>query len=95
MDWNDVPGDVKGTLGVAVWHEIVEEKKDLAGLDVPSWEPNSPSPSLTTVWPSATGAGEFIEYQPEVRVPFLYWFKADSVTELDLRHRWPDLFPTS
>ncbi|GAB1195703.1 hypothetical protein APSETT444_004966 [Aspergillus pseudonomiae] len=66
MDWNDVPGDVKGTLDVAVWHEIVEEKKDLAGLDVPSWEPNSPSPSLSTVWPSASGAGEFIEYQPEV-----------------------------
>ncbi|EIT76513.1 hypothetical protein F9C07_2236258 [Aspergillus flavus] len=65
MDWNDVPGDVKGTLEVAVWHEVVEEKKDLAGLDVPSWEPNSPSPSLTTVWPSATGPGEFIEYQPE------------------------------
>lgn len=95
MDWNDVPGDVKGTLEVAVWHEVVEEKKDLAGLDVPSWEPNSPSPSLTTVWPSATGPGEFIEYQPEVGVPILYWFKADSMTELDLGHCWLDLFLTS
>lgn len=65
MDWNDVPGDVKGTLDVAVWHEVVEEKKDLAGLDVPSWEPTSPTPSVTTVWPSATQVGEFIEYQPE------------------------------
>ncbi|KAE8352756.1 hypothetical protein BDV28DRAFT_120453 [Aspergillus coremiiformis] len=65
MDWNDVPGDVKGTLEVAVWHELVEEKKDLAGLDVPSWEPNTPTPSLTTVWPSATQVAEFVEYQPE------------------------------
>ncbi|KAF7587284.1 hypothetical protein BBP40_007477 [Aspergillus hancockii] len=65
MDWNDVPGDVKGTLDVAVWHELVEGKKDLAGLDVPSWEPNSPTQSVTTVWPSATQGFDFIEYQPE------------------------------
>ncbi|CAL00278.1 putative uncharacterized protein YHR045W [Aspergillus awamori] len=65
MDWNDVPEDVKGTLEVNVWHELVEEKKDLAGLEVPSWDPSSPAPSLTTVWPSKSSAGEFIEYQSE------------------------------
>ena len=66
MDWNDVPEDVKGTLEVGVWHELVEAKKDLAGLEVPSWDPSSPTPSVTTVWPSKSSAGEFIEYQPEV-----------------------------
>lgn len=66
MDWNDVPEDVKGTLEVRVWHELVEEKKDLTGLDVPSWDPSTPAPSLTTVWPSKSSAGEFIEYQSEV-----------------------------
>ncbi|PWY96379.1 hypothetical protein BO94DRAFT_619515 [Aspergillus sclerotioniger CBS 115572] len=65
MDWNDVPEDVKGTLEVGVWHELVEAKKDLAGLEVPSWDPSSPTPSVTTVWPSKSSAGEFIEYQPE------------------------------
>ncbi|PLB45967.1 hypothetical protein P170DRAFT_439666 [Aspergillus steynii IBT 23096] len=65
MDWNDVPEDVKGNLEVAVWHELVEEKKDLAGLEVPSWDPSSPTPSLTTIWPSASGPGDFVEYQPE------------------------------
>ncbi|PYI06118.1 hypothetical protein BO78DRAFT_369699 [Aspergillus sclerotiicarbonarius CBS 121057] len=65
MDWNDVPEDVKGTLEVGVWHELVEAKKDLAGLEVPSWDPTSPTPSVTTVWPSKSSAGEFVEYQPE------------------------------
>ncbi|KAL3481814.1 hypothetical protein BJX99DRAFT_243481 [Aspergillus californicus] len=60
MDWNDVPKGVKGHLDVAVWHELVDERKDLAGLDVPEWDPSSPSPSLTTLW-----SGEFIEYGPE------------------------------
>ncbi|PWY90794.1 hypothetical protein BO70DRAFT_307047 [Aspergillus heteromorphus CBS 117.55] len=65
MDWNDVPEDVKGTLEVGVWHELVEEKKDLAGLEVPSWDPSSPASSITTVWPSKSSAGEFVEYQSE------------------------------
>ncbi|RHZ68978.1 hypothetical protein CDV55_107175 [Aspergillus turcosus] len=65
MDWNHVPGDVKGSLEVAVWHELVEEKKDLAGLDVPSWDPNSPAPSVTTVWPTKSQVGDFIEFQSE------------------------------
>ncbi|KAL4895991.1 hypothetical protein BDV59DRAFT_191282 [Aspergillus ambiguus] len=65
MDWNDVPEDVHGSLRVSVWHELVDEKKDLAGLDVPSWDPASKTPSVSTVWLSATGEGELVEYQPE------------------------------
>ncbi|KAL2824058.1 hypothetical protein BDW59DRAFT_90383 [Aspergillus cavernicola] len=60
MDWNDVPKEVEDRLDVAVWHEIVDEKKDLAGLEVPEWDPSSPTPTLTTLW-----SGEFIEYGPE------------------------------
>lgn len=69
MDWNEVPADVKGSLEVTVWHDLVDEKRDLAGLEVPSWDSNSPSPSVTTVWPSVSGVGEFIEFQPEVESP--------------------------
>lgn len=65
MDWNDVPQDVQGRLSVTVWHELIDEKKDLAGLDVPSWDPTSSTPSVSTVWLSATGKGELVEYQPE------------------------------
>jgi hypothetical protein len=61
MDWNDVPKELQGRLNVAVWHELVDEKKDLAGLEVPEWDPTSPTPTLTTLW-----SGEFIEYKPEV-----------------------------
>lgn len=67
MDWNDVPQDVKGTLEVTVWHELVEEKKELAWLEVPDYDPSTPTPSVTTVWPSKSSQGDFIEYQPEVR----------------------------
>jgi hypothetical protein len=66
MDWNQVPGDVQGSLEVAVWHELVEEKKDLTGLDVPIWDPNSHAPSVTTVWPTKSQVGDLIEFQPEV-----------------------------
>ncbi|KAA8647005.1 uncharacterized protein ATNIH1004_005688 [Aspergillus tanneri] len=65
MDWNDVSEDVKSSLEVKVWHELIEEKKNLAGLDVPSWDPSSPTPSLTTIWTSESGPGDFVEYKPE------------------------------
>lgn len=65
MDWNDVPADLKGSLSVAVWHELVDERKDLAGFEVPSWDPKSPSPGVTTVWPSSSSEGEFIDFEAE------------------------------
>ena len=64
MDWNDVPQDVKGTLEVTVWHELVEEKKELAWLEVPDYDPSTPTPSVTTVWPSKSSQGDF---QPRLR----------------------------
>ncbi|KAL4939148.1 hypothetical protein BDV06DRAFT_41247 [Aspergillus oleicola] len=60
MDWNDVPKELEDHLDVAVWHEIVDEKKELAGLEVPDWDHSTPSPSLSTLW-----SGEFVEYGPE------------------------------
>lgn len=66
MDWNDAPEDVQDSLSVAVWHELVGEKKDLAGFEVPSWDPSSPAPPVATVWSSSSEVGEFIDYQPEV-----------------------------
>lgn len=79
MDWNEVPPDVKGILTVTVWHELVDEKRDLAGLDVPTYDPKSPSPGVTTVWPSSSSEGKFIDFEPEVGVllPPLYAQKTD------------------
>ncbi|KAJ5794667.1 AMP-dependent synthetase/ligase [Penicillium paradoxum] len=65
MDWNEVPENVKGSLKVAVWHELVEEFKDLASYDVPQYDPKTATPAVTTVWPSTSESGQFIDFQPE------------------------------
>ncbi|KAL2010490.1 hypothetical protein VTN00DRAFT_6297 [Thermoascus crustaceus] len=61
MDWNEVPEGIGGSLEVAVWHELVKDKKDSVGSEVPASAPKSETPSVVTVWPSS---GEFIEYTP-------------------------------
>lgn len=65
MDWNEVPQGIGGSLEVAVWHELVKDKKGFVGSEVPAFEPKSETPSVVTVWPSS-GIGEFIEYTPKV-----------------------------
>lgn len=67
MDWNGVPENVEGTLKVAVWHELVEEFKDLASYDVPEYDPKTETPAVNTVWPSSSQSGQFIDFKPEVR----------------------------
>lgn len=67
MDWHEVPKDVRGTLEVSVWHELAEEGKDLAGFDVPEYDPTTPAPAVHTIWPSDSQSGEFIDFKQEVR----------------------------
>ncbi|OKL64147.1 hypothetical protein UA08_00338 [Talaromyces atroroseus] len=62
MDWNEVPAEIAGNLKVAVWHELVQEKKNLEDTEVPVYEPKSATPSITALWPTS---GEFIEYKPQ------------------------------
>lgn len=66
MDWHGIPKDVQGTLDVAVWHELVEEGKDLTGFDVPEYDPTTPAPAINTIWPSKSQSGEFIDFKQEV-----------------------------
>ena len=67
MDWHEVPTDVKGNLNVDVWHELVEEGKDLAGLEVPEYDPTTPTSAINTVWPSSSQSGKFIDFKSDVR----------------------------
>jgi hypothetical protein len=67
MDWHEVPKDAKETLDVTVWHELAEEGKDLAGFDVPDYDPTTTAPAVNTVWPSESQYGEFIDFKQEVR----------------------------
>jgi hypothetical protein len=68
MDWNESPDNVKGSLKVAVWHELVEEFKDLASYEVPEYDPKTEAPAVNTVWPSSSQSGQFIDFKPEVRI---------------------------
>jgi hypothetical protein len=67
MDWHEAPKDAKSALEVAVWHELAEEGKDLAGFDVPEYDPTTPVPAVNTVWPSESQSGDFIDFKQEVR----------------------------
>ncbi|KUL84972.1 hypothetical protein ZTR_07895 [Talaromyces verruculosus] len=62
MDWNEVPAELEGSVKVAVWHELVEEKKKLDDTEVPAYDPKSATPSITAFWPNTE---EFIEYKPQ------------------------------
>lgn len=76
MDWHEVPKGANGDLNVSVWHELVEEQKDLTSLTVPEYDPSTPPPALNTVWPSSSQAGEFIDFQSDVRKEVrFYMFK--------------------
>lgn len=68
MDWHEKPENVKSGFEVAVWSELVEEHKDLASLEVPEYDPATRAPAVSTVWPSSSQIGEFIEFQPEVKL---------------------------
>lgn len=96
MDWHEVPEGAKDNLEVSVWHELVEEQKDLAGMTVPEYDPSTPAPALTTVWPSSSQAGEFIDFQSEVRnhVP-LYRFQIDNFIEPCVRNCCSELCASS
>jgi len=66
MDWNDVPEGIGGDLEVSVWHELVKDKGDSVGSQVPETDSKDPTSSIATLWPSSSpGDGEFIEYTPQ------------------------------
>ncbi|OAX84425.1 hypothetical protein ACJ72_01203 [Emergomyces africanus] len=44
MDWSQVPEGIGGDIEVAVWHELVKDKKSLVGTEVPATISNTPPP---------------------------------------------------
>lgn len=66
MDWHEKPENVKSGFEVNVWHELVEEQKDLASLEVPEYDPTTPTPTVSTIWASSSQSGEFIEFEADV-----------------------------
>lgn len=78
MDWSEVPDGIGGNLDVSVWHETVNEKKQLSDTEVPASEPKSTTPSILAVWPLS---GEFIEYKPQVS-----WLELEPLLKLIFIH---------
>lgn len=66
MDWNEVPEGIGGELKVAVWHEIIQDKKSSIGSDVPPSDPKSQTPPLVSLWSTSDDSGELVEYSPSV-----------------------------
>lgn len=72
MEWNEVPEGVGGRAEIAVWHEIVEEKRSSAMAELPPRNPDAVTPSIIT---TSIGAHdpekhELIEFTQEVRGSF-------------------------
>ena len=104
MDWNQVPAGIDRKVEVAVWHDLVDERKSLASSDVLGVDKSlSVSPLSTFASSTDNGIGELLEYTSEVSSPtpakdFLK-IATHSSAESDLRRRgsklstaaWPSL----
>ena len=72
MDWNEVPEGIGDKVEVAVWHELIEERKTATSSEVLPQDKNMSVPPLSTFWPVNDGVGELVEYTSEVR-PALFF----------------------
>ncbi|KAI9878414.1 MAG: hypothetical protein M1830_000934 [Pleopsidium flavum] len=52
MDWNEVPEGVGGRVGISVWHELVDDKKEMTGAQLPANAQVEAVPGILTFWPS-------------------------------------------
>ena len=64
LDWSEVPEGIGGRVGVAVWHELIEEKKSRTSEHPPSNDGERRDPGkIVVVWQKKEDdVGEVIEY---------------------------------
>ncbi|KAK2811499.1 hypothetical protein FQN50_002122 [Emmonsiellopsis sp. PD_5] len=62
MDWSQVPEGIGGGIEVAVWHELVKDKKGVVGPEVPASIPSVPTPPVVILWASSADSAKFVEY---------------------------------
>lgn len=68
IDWSQPPDEIEGKVDVAVWHELVNAKRDSVSSDVPASDPTTTVYPLVTVWLNETGTGKLVEYTQGVRL---------------------------
>jgi len=49
MDWNEVPEGAGGKAEIAVWHEIIDDKREPRTSDLPASMPGEEPPSIVIV----------------------------------------------
>lgn len=49
MEWSEVPEGVGGKTEIAVWHDILEEKRNSASAELPSKASDTITPNIVTV----------------------------------------------
>ncbi|PGH27202.1 hypothetical protein AJ80_01159 [Polytolypa hystricis UAMH7299] len=65
MEWSQVPEGVGGTLEIAEWHELCDEKKGSVASQLPATDLTVPPPALVTLWATSPNTQTFIEYSAE------------------------------
>ena len=82
MEWNEVPEGVGGRAEIAVWHEVVEEKRSSALAELPPRNSDAVTPSVITTSISAHNPEkhELIEFTQAVRGSFAGHEQADHST---------------
>ena len=70
MDWNEVPEGVGGKAEIAVWHEVVEEKRSSASAELSSNSSDSATPNVITVSISAE-KHHVVEFSQKVGWPLV------------------------
>ena len=82
MEWNEVPEGVGGRAEIAVWHEVVEEKRSSALAELPPRSPDTIIPSIITTSMSTHDPEkhELIEFTQAVRARFATHEQANHST---------------
>lgn len=67
MDWNEVPEGVGGNAEIAVWHDIIEERKSSVSTDFPADDPAKPPTNVITISQDASKREfEIVEFTQQV-----------------------------
>lgn len=68
MEWNEVPEGVGGRVGISVWHDIVDEKKEAVGAQLPANAQGEVAPGITTFWATKEDpVGQMTELSQKVK----------------------------
>lgn len=67
MEWNEVPEGIGGRVGISVWHDIVDEKKEVVGAQLPANAQGDVVPGITTFWATKEDlVGQMTEFSQKV-----------------------------